>query len=458
MTETARSLANRLYDRACVSRWEFWNEPQGYMAESANFGIWLSAFLDGIEGAEIDSSTDFRVATGTELGFFDEPTRFIDTLFANNPGLAGRLDAVVVHPYVRAWGTVRREPSGTGINTCQIQEVYDRARQDNPDIKIWVTEYGWGVVDSRDQGNPSAERTFTEAEQAQYLRNAMEWMSSPTQSYIESAHLHMLHDWTFGTAFETYGLVTESFLDPRATYTARPSWQSFQSASLPGSRPATPAADCDTYLRNPYPSCPCLTNVDNYCSYPADQAASCPMLAPGGYCNPAGLVPDHTSPDWNSGYIEWQRFGQQCAACPELVNASFEDPVIPGPWTRVNQMPGWEGPVDIHRSPDLPAAEGFQVVDLNQNDLGYIRQSFATVPGATYRIDFAHGVNYHCRSSATFDVQIDGTTQGTFSTSATLQRSEVVFTATGTSTELRFVSRSGGCGATTIDDVRIICE
>lgn len=140
---------------------------------------------------------------------------------------------------------------------------------------------------------------------------------------------------------------------------------------------------------------------------------------------------------------------------PISTNGSFEEPVIPGPWTRFNKIPGWSGPVDVHRVPDLPAHDGMQVVDLNQDGTGYIEQTFTTTSGARYTVGFWHGVNYHCVGSASFDVLIDGQVVQSFSSVATLARGGVEFVAATDRTTLRFQSRTGGCGAATIDDVTV---
>ncbi|MBN2369349.1 MAG: DUF642 domain-containing protein [Vicinamibacteria bacterium] len=140
-----------------------------------------------------------------------------------------------------------------------------------------------------------------------------------------------------------------------------------------------------------------------------------------------------------------------------LTNPSFEEPVIPGPWTRYSTIPGWEGSFDLHR--DLPVSDGAQLVDLNQNSHGYIRQTFATTPGTVYQLGFDHGINHNCASSAVFSVKIDGVSIGEFTTSATLQHKELTFVAGATGgTELTFESLTSGCGAATIDNVIVDSE
>ena len=119
-------------------------------------------------------------------------------------------------------------------------------------------------------------------------------------------------------------------------------------------------------------------------------------------------------------------------------------------------MPGWTGPVDIHR--DLTASEGFQVVDLNQDGPGFIGQSIPTLPGQSYAVRWAQGTNFFCAASAQISLDVDGLSVGTFDSSATPAYREAVFTATGSTTSLRFRSLTPGCGAATIDDVSVACR
>jgi hypothetical protein len=145
-------------------------------------------------------------------------------------------------------------------------------------------------------------------------------------------------------------------------------------------------------------------------------------------------------------------------AARPVLNPSFEDPVISPPWRRVDAMPGWQGPVDIHREPDLPAKDGFQVVDLNQNSVGYIRQRIKTVPAQSYTVRWAQGTNYHCTGllgSASVSLDIDGASVGSFSSHAIADKKKASFTASGATVELQFSSLTAGCGGATIDDVSV---
>lgn len=141
-----------------------------------------------------------------------------------------------------------------------------------------------------------------------------------------------------------------------------------------------------------------------------------------------------------------------------LQNPGFEDPVISPPWQRFNSIPGWTGPIDVHREPDLPASEGAQVVDLNQNSFGYVSQTINTVAGREYTVRWAQGVNYHCIAAASLSLDIDNASVGTFASTATPVYKEATFAAAASTTTLRFRSLTAGCGAATVDDVSISCQ
>ncbi len=123
-------------------------------------------------------------------------------------------------------------------------------------------------------------------------------------------------------------------------------------------------------------------------------------------------------------------------------------------------LPGWEGTVDLHSATDLLAHED-QIVDLNQAGRGHLQTTLVTPANRACLVRFRHGLNQHCVSSASFDVVVDGTVVGSFTSSAAataLERSTASFRtgATGT-TILRFQSTTDGCGAATIDDVLVGC-
>jgi len=57
---------------------------------------------------------------------------------------------------------------------------------------------------------------------------------------------------------------------------------------------------------NPYPNCPCRSDINNYCLH-APSTPGCPMTFPGGYCDPNGDG-SFTDGDWNRGYYEFQQY------------------------------------------------------------------------------------------------------------------------------------------------------
>ncbi len=92
------------------------------------------------------------------------------------------------------------------------------------------------------------------------------------------------------------------------------------------------------------------------------------------------------------------------AVGPELIiNGSFETcvPVFSGefqnyPYPSTN-ITGWmvsRGDLDIHQYPPWKTPDGKQCIDLNGYNAGSLKQSFATEPGATYRVKFIVAGNF----------------------------------------------------------------
>jgi hypothetical protein len=57
---------------------------------------------------------------------------------------------------------------------------------------------------------------------------------------------------------------------------------------------------------NPYPNCPCRSDIDNYCLH-SPSTPGCPMTDPWGYCDPNGDG-SFSDADWNQGYQEFQQY------------------------------------------------------------------------------------------------------------------------------------------------------
>jgi hypothetical protein len=154
-----------------------------------------------------------------------------------------------------------------------------------------------------------------------------------------------------------------------------------------------------------------------------------------------------------------------------IFNSGFEQPKLSAgqPSQRMlyqtpsDTLLGWVGPVDLHSSSDL-VAHGDQIVDLNQDAAGYVQTQLSTPVNTYCLLRFFHGVNHHCASSATFDVQIGSAyaglhTEQSFTSTydpAGLQEEVLRFHATDSPMVLKFLSTTPGCGAT-IDDVSVVC-
>jgi hypothetical protein len=77
-----------------------------------------------------------------------------------------------------------------------------------------------------------------------------------------------------------------------------------------------------------------------------------------------------------------------------IVNGSFEDPVIAGPFQLFSSIPGWQptgscGDIEIDRNAFGAAAEGNQSIELNTTCVNGVSQVVATTPGASYSLAFA---------------------------------------------------------------------
>jgi len=144
---------------------------------------------------------------------------------------------------------------------------------------------------------------------------------------------------------------------------------------------------------------------------------------------------------------------QPLAALPLLVNGSFEAPALTytqsltGPFT----FPGWSGlapsnggNAGLVLGPDngLTPADGAQHFTFdggNPSDQGYLEQTIATTPGASYALTFALG-----RAGYRQDLSLTLLGQTFLPPPETgYQFHTLAFTAAGPSTTLRFADTSG---------------
>ncbi len=141
------------------------------------------------------------------------------------------------------------------------------------------------------------------------------------------------------------------------------------------------------------------------------------------------------------------------AAAPSgslIVNGSFEDPVIAGPFQLFSSIPGWQptnscGPgIEIDRSAFGAAAEGDQSIELNTTCVNGVSQAVATTPGASYSLAFAFAARPGTTAAQNrMDVRFDGSVVDQLGPQApgaaldwSLHQYEV--TATGSSATLSF--------------------
>lgn len=147
---------------------------------------------------------------------------------------------------------------------------------------------------------------------------------------------------------------------------------------------------------------------------------------------------------------------------------------VPG---SVNLVTGWVPVAGLdfswHQLPTTLADDGTRAIDLNGDTAGGIEQTFDTVAGHTYRVDFAASRHFLAGTAMTFTASaaVGGggadlaalavtvpTTVGTNAGLATHWQNETfTFTATSASSTLRFVSTSatGGLGPM-VDNVRVL--
>jgi hypothetical protein len=183
--EAVRAAVSRY---AWIENWEFWNEPEMW----THFGdLTYLDLLHTFYDIARDVNPEVQVAVSTLAGY-----EFIEWLYNVSENRYGEgnqpWDAVAFHPYNLDDIDSIGDGKPDALRYDQIFELRDlMVEYGNPDMNIWVTEYGW-------LGDPQ--------EQADKLTEALDWMRR--QPFIEFAHLHMLHDWHPTDPGEHYGLMS----------------------------------------------------------------------------------------------------------------------------------------------------------------------------------------------------------------------------------------------------------
>jgi len=167
--------------RAAITRyswiqyWEFWNEPEIWHYFSGDIYLtYLKAFYDIAHSI----NPEIVVAADTLAG----PT-YIGWLWNISDARWGKghqpWDAVAYHPY-NLDKVTEADGQQMPIRFDLITQLHQLTiAQGAPNMRIWITEYGW---------------SNTPQVQAANLTESLNWME--TQPYIQFADLHMLFDWS----------------------------------------------------------------------------------------------------------------------------------------------------------------------------------------------------------------------------------------------------------------------
>ncbi|WP_428308464.1 DUF642 domain-containing protein [Lacipirellula sp.] len=162
-----------------------------------------------------------------------------------------------------------------------------------------------------------------------------------------------------------------------------------------------------------------------------------------------------------------------------IENGSFEVPVVVGGnqefGTPSTAITGWHvsaGSIDLITSGSIlgSAHSGLQMIDINGSSSGRVEQSFATVPGNTYRLALFYSNNPNPAFALPIysaSVSVVGTTQllnalvahaGATELQMNWMRFANSFTADSTTTKLVLSSAHGGFNGIYFDSVSVIPE
>jgi len=190
-------LASRYQGR--VAAYELWNESNlqrewnGYPLNAANLVALISAGARGVQAA--DSAATVVSGAPAATGINDGVTAIDDRVYLQQmvaAGVTNIVDAIGVHPY--GWANPPDSsfenphpavPSHNNHPSFFFQNTLDDYRSildqsGNPNMPIWVTEFGWGTFDGL-EASPPEEVAFMayvdEKEQAEYTLRSFEMAS-----------------------------------------------------------------------------------------------------------------------------------------------------------------------------------------------------------------------------------------------------------------------------------------
>jgi hypothetical protein len=171
---------------AWIDKWEFWNEPEMWTHfRELTYLEYLRTFYDLAK----DINPDIDVAANTLAG-----PEYLSWLYSVSDDWYGEgnapWDVIAYHPYGEHFADAAARDDVDPINFTGIRELRDLMIEHGHEPRLWITEYGW-------YGDYEAS--------GEALIQTLDWLKR--QSYIEYAHLHMLHDWHEGPDHEDRGLM-----------------------------------------------------------------------------------------------------------------------------------------------------------------------------------------------------------------------------------------------------------
>jgi polysaccharide biosynthesis protein PslG len=174
--------ANPHLPRVPITMWDVWNEPYepsgwGGPPDPAAYARLYRRTVQA--GRDADPKARFLLEADTGAGGSGWPQPpFLEAMLASDAGLARDIDIVSVHPYSGRRPpqecTPDRRPPGrefwqaTRFDFCRVLDIRRILDANGAgDARIWITEMGWSTA-------PQGERSVSEAQQAQYTRDAFD--------------------------------------------------------------------------------------------------------------------------------------------------------------------------------------------------------------------------------------------------------------------------------------------
>jgi len=172
--------ANPTLPKVPVVTWDIWNEPWGYWSwgpMAVDGGAYARMFRDVVAAVRpADPAARFMADIETRAVGPATLTSFMHAMFDAVPDLGSYMDMVSHHPYPDSTAPTTCTPNSpskgvyedwkaTMFQFCRLKDV--RAILDARGAsrtRIWVTEIGFTTA-------PSASRTVTETQQAQYVHD-----------------------------------------------------------------------------------------------------------------------------------------------------------------------------------------------------------------------------------------------------------------------------------------------